>query len=76
MAYSPTVAAYTLRNCGIWQVAQVAGGVGRNIAEAAHHLLQSDPQQQLPAPQAVHLISILGRDSAADALLATFKHLG
>lgn len=58
------------------QVSQVAGGVGRNIAEAAHQMLQDKDRQQQQQLQAVHLISVLGRDAAADALLASFTHLG
>eukprot|EP00878_Enallax_costatus_P045853 GHUV01055364.1.p1 GENE.GHUV01055364.1~~GHUV01055364.1.p1 ORF type:complete len:228 (+),score=79.21 GHUV01055364.1:2242-2925(+) len=60
------------------KVSQVAGGVGRNIAEAAHHLLHRQPQRAHRPSQvlAVHLISILGCDAAADALMASFQQLG
>ena len=52
-------------------VVQLPGGVGRNIAEAAH-LLQAAVQQAA----AVLLISVLGQDTAADALLASFSQSG
>lgn len=65
------------------QVVQLPGGVGRNIAEAAHHLLQTQhqqaqvqQQQQSGLPGGVLLISVVGRDAAADALLASFRQLG
>lgn len=57
-------------------VVQLPGGVGRNIAEATHHLLQNtQPQGQQHQPY-VLLVSVIGRDTAADALLASFAHIG
>jgi hypothetical protein len=59
------------------QVVHLAGGVGRNIAEATHHLLQTSTQRQQHDKQAsVLLVSVLGQDTAADALLANFFHIG
>jgi hypothetical protein len=58
-------------------VVQLAGGVGRNIAEATHHLLQASSQRQQHDKQAsVLLVSVIGQDTAADALLANFAHTG
>jgi sugar/nucleoside kinase (ribokinase family) len=60
-------------------VVQLPGGVGRNIAEAAHHLLAragQQQQQQQQQQQAVLLVSVVGQDAAADALLASFAHTG
>lgn len=57
------------------QVVQVPGGVGRNIAEAAHHMLSQAGQQQ-PGGSGVLLISVIGQDAAGDALLASFQHTG
>lgn len=54
------------------RVVQLAGGVGRNIAEATHHLLQGYRQQQAP----VLLVSVVGQDAAADAVLASFARIG
>jgi sugar/nucleoside kinase (ribokinase family) len=64
-------------------VSQLPGGVGRNIAEAAHHLLAAaaahaerhqpgDRQQR----ESVLLVSAIGQDTAADALLASFAQHG
>lgn len=57
-------------------VVQLPGGVGRNIAEAAHHLLAHAGPQQQHRQQAVLLVSVVGQDAAADALIASFAHTG
>jgi len=58
------------------QVFQTPGGVGRNIAEAAHHILQQQQQHHGSTAGGVLLISVLGCDAAADALLASFSSIG
>ncbi len=73
------------------QVFQVPGGVGRNIAEAAHHVLcswnavHSDGAHRRSARAgdeggsnrgSVLLISPLGQDAAGDALIADFEQHG
>ncbi|KAF8063071.1 ARL6 [Scenedesmus sp. PABB004] len=61
------------------QVTHIPGGVGRNIAEAAHHLLVGAPlpqqhgQAQRPP---VLLVSVIGHDAAGDALMAHLRHQG
>ncbi len=57
-------------------VVQLPGGVGRNIAEAAHHLSARTGQQQQQHQPAVLLVSVVGQDAAADAILASFAHTG
>jgi len=59
----------------VGHVAQLPGGVGRNIAEATHHLLHA-PEDHDQQQQAVLFVSVVGRDAAADALLASFDHIG
>jgi sugar/nucleoside kinase (ribokinase family) len=54
---------------------QLPGGVGRNIAEAAHHLLAGGAPDEA-AGGGVLLISVVGQDTAGDALLASFRQLG
>jgi pseudouridine-5'-phosphate glycosidase/pseudouridine kinase len=55
------------------QVSFSSGGVGRNVAEAAHRILSTTPA---PRPHSVLLVSPLGNDSFAGLISGVARKIG